>query len=193
MNDNEQSASELWLEVRAPGFRNLPDPNRRTIFDFAFLWSLFEAQIMSNFARADRIRERLDRWAVDGTLETDLYDAELAYFRNRYFSDGALTYLFPYLNLRQSDHPDLVQAVIEGKNSDPRDRMLSPADDRLAAAQQSLPRRKMGLPASRSAREFHPCDQRLDANARTPWPAWLTKTCDASPLTLIHANRAPRL
>ncbi|GAA0909684.1 hypothetical protein GCM10009552_20650 [Rothia nasimurium] len=125
MNEKELSASEQWLEARAPGFLNLPDPDRRAIFDFAFLWSLFEAQIMANFARADRIRERIDAWALDGTLEAEIYDAELAYFRNRYFADGALTYHFPHLNLRPSDHPDLVQAVIEGTNENPRDRMLA--------------------------------------------------------------------
>ncbi|MDM0071637.1 hypothetical protein [Variovorax sp. J31P207] len=79
---------------------------------------------MGNFARADRIRQRVDRWAADGTLEAGLYDAELAYFRSRYFADGALTYHFPHLNLRPSDHLELVQAVVEGTNNDPRDRML---------------------------------------------------------------------
>jgi hypothetical protein len=125
MADNVQTASELWLEARAPGFRDLPDPDRRVIFVFAFLWSLFEAQIMGNLARADRIREQVDRWAADGVLGADLYDAELAYFRTRYFANGTLTHHFPFLNLRPSDHPDLVQAVIEGTNDNPRDRVLS--------------------------------------------------------------------
>lgn len=125
MNKKEQSASEQWLEARAPGFLDLPDPDRRAIFDFAFLWSLFEAQIMVNFARADRIRERVDVWVANGTLEAGLYDAELDYFRNRYFADGEFTDHFPHLNLRPSDHPDLVQAVIEGTNDDPRDRMMA--------------------------------------------------------------------
>jgi len=117
--------SERWLEARAPGYRDLPQPDRRAIFDFAFLWSLFEAQVMENQARADRIREKVDAWTAAGTLDADDYDAELAYFRNRYFADGALTYHFPHLGLRPSDHPDLVQAVIEGTNNDPRDRMLA--------------------------------------------------------------------
>lgn len=125
MSKKEQSASEQWLEARAPGFLDLPDPDRRAIFDFAFLWSLFEAQIMDNFARAERIRERVDVWVANGTLEAGLYDTELDYFRNRYFADGELTYHFPHLNLRPSDHPDLVQAVIEGTNNAPRDRMLA--------------------------------------------------------------------
>src|SRR5690606_23256918 len=41
------------------------------------------------------------------------------------FADSALTHHFPFLALRPSDHPDLVQAVIEGANDDPRDRMLA--------------------------------------------------------------------
>lgn len=117
--------SEHWLEAHAPGYRDLPEPDRRAIFDFAFLWSLFEAQVMANFARSDRIREKVDEWAAADTLDADDYAAELAYFRDRYFADGALTYHFPHLDLRPSDHPDLVQAVIEGVNDDPRDRMLT--------------------------------------------------------------------
>ncbi len=117
--------SEQWLEARAPGFRDLPDPDRRAIFDFSFLWSLFEAQIMGNFARPDRIREKVDAWSAAGSLNAELYDVELAYFRNRYFAEDALTYHFAFLELRPSDHPDLVQAVIDGTNNDPRDRMLA--------------------------------------------------------------------
>lgn len=125
MADDNRSASEKWLEERAPGFQHLPEPDRRAIYDFAFLWSLFESQIMENFARADRIRERVDAWSADDTLGADLYDEELAYFRNRYIVDGALSNHFPYLDLRKSDHPELVQAVVEGANNDPRDRMLA--------------------------------------------------------------------
>lgn len=117
--------SEHWLEAHAPGFRHLPDADRRAIFDFSFLWSLFEAQVMDNFARADRIRERVDEWAAAGILEAELYDDELAYYRARYFADGALTYHFPHLNLRPGDHPELIEAVIRGANDDPRDRMFA--------------------------------------------------------------------
>ena len=116
--------SELWLEARAPGFRDLPELDRRAIFEFSFLWTLFEAQVMNNRARADRIRERIDEWTAGGTLEAELYDGELAYFRARYFADGALSYHFFHLNLRANDYPELVEAVVSGAN-DPRDRMLA--------------------------------------------------------------------
>lgn len=46
MEEGVKSASEAWLEARAPGFQELPDSDRRAIYDFAFLWSLFEAEIM---------------------------------------------------------------------------------------------------------------------------------------------------
>jgi hypothetical protein len=117
--------SEQWLSEKAPGFKNLPKRDRSAIFDFAFLWSLFEAKIMGGFARADRIREKVDQWAAGGLLEADLYEGELAYFRGRYFADGVLTHHFPHLHLRPTDHPELVRAVIEERNNDPRDRVLA--------------------------------------------------------------------
>lgn len=125
MEERPKSVSEAWLETRAPGFRDLPEDDRRAIFDFAFLWSLFEAEIMEANARVDRITEKVDAWAAAHMLGADLYDPELAYFRSRYFADGELTYHYPYLELRKSDHQELVEAVIRGVNNDPRDRMLA--------------------------------------------------------------------
>jgi len=122
---DDRSASEKWLEAHAPGFQHLPGPDRQAIFDFAFLWSLFESLVMDNFARADRIRDRVDAWSAEGTLGAELYNEELAYFRQRYFANGAFTHHFPYLDLRQSDHPELVRGVIQGANDEPRDRMLA--------------------------------------------------------------------
>lgn len=48
-----------WLAKRAPGFKVLPAKDRDAIFDFVFLWSLFESKVMDNFARADRIRGKV--------------------------------------------------------------------------------------------------------------------------------------
>lgn len=125
MEERAKSASEAWLEARAPGFRNLPDDDRRAVFDFAFLWTLFEAEVMETNASVDRITKKVDAGAAADTLGADLYDAELAYFRDRYFSNGELTYHYPHLDLRKSDHPELVEAVIRGANNGSRDRMLA--------------------------------------------------------------------
>jgi hypothetical protein len=117
--------SAEWLAKRAPGFADLLAEERNAIFEFAFLWSLFEAKVMDERAQADRIRDKIDVWAEVGKLYADQFQGELSYFRDRYFANGELTHHFPFLNLRNGDHPELVQAVIEGTNTDPRDRMLA--------------------------------------------------------------------
>jgi hypothetical protein len=117
--------STEWLAKRAPGFVDLLAEERHAILEFAFLWSLFEAKVMDEHARADRIRHKVDAWAEAGMLHADQFDRELSYFRDRYFANGELTHHFRFLNLRNSDYPELVQAVVESKNVDPRDRMLA--------------------------------------------------------------------
>lgn len=114
-----------WLLAKAPGFQALPEQDRAAIFNFTFLWSLFEAQIMGNFARADRICAKVDEWRAAGVLEAEQYDGELAYFRQRYFADGAFTPHFAHLHLRPADQPDTVRSVLDGSNDDPRDRLLT--------------------------------------------------------------------
>ena len=117
--------SMQWLLAKAPGFRAPPEPDRTAIFNFTFLWSLFEAQVMGNFARADLIRAKGDQWHDAGTLEADQYAPELAYFRHRYFANGVFTHHFPHLHLRRADQPAVVQSVLNGSNNDPRDQLLT--------------------------------------------------------------------
>jgi len=73
------SSNGSW---RKPRIWRLPEKDRTAIFNFTFLWSLFEAQIMSNFARADVICAKVDEWRAADTLNTENYDVELAYFRS---------------------------------------------------------------------------------------------------------------
>lgn len=117
--------SMQWLLAKAPGFQALPEVDRAAIFNFTFLWSLFEAQVMGNFARADLICAKVDEWRDGGTLDADQYGAELAYFQQRYYANGGFTHHFPHLHLRPADQPGIVQSVLDGSNTDPRDRLLT--------------------------------------------------------------------
>ncbi len=117
--------SMQWLLAKAPGFQSLPEQDRAAIFNFTFLWSLFEAQIMGNFARADLICAKVDEWRAAGTLDAEQYDGELAYFRQRYFAEGVFTHHFPHLNLRPADQRETVRSVLDGSNNNPRDRLLT--------------------------------------------------------------------
>ncbi|RMB02744.1 hypothetical protein BXY39_3095 [Eilatimonas milleporae] len=114
-----------WLLEKAPGFQVLREQDRDAIFSFTFLWTLFEARVMGNFARADLIRVKVDEWYDAGTLNADRYDAELAYFRQRYYANGDFTIHFRRLRLRAVDQLDIVQSVLDGRSNDPRDRLLT--------------------------------------------------------------------
>lgn len=116
---------EKWLEEKVPGYAALPGPDRDAIKSFALLWSLFESKLMGNEANARSIAQAVDRWEADGVLGAELYDAEFAYFRDRYFQNGELTSRFDNLQLRRQDMPDLVAACIRGHAGSPRDRVLT--------------------------------------------------------------------
>lgn len=117
--------SAEWLMQKVQGFAALPPQDRDAIVSFSFLWSLFEAQLMGNNANAKKIADAVEQWDAADMLGADLYDGDLAYFRDRYFQNGDFTYRFAHLNLRKSDMPDLVTSVISGANDDARDRVLT--------------------------------------------------------------------
>lgn len=119
------NVSMQWLLARAPGFQALSEEERAAIFHFTFLWSLFEAQVMGNYARAHLICAKADEWRDAGTLDVDHYDGVLAYFRQRYFANGQFTRHFAHLHLRPADQPEVVRSVLDGSNDDPRDRLLT--------------------------------------------------------------------
>jgi len=123
--EGEHSTGVEWLASRLPGFAVLPARDREAIVSFAFLWSFFEARLMENGANAKRIAGLVDQWNAAGELDADLYDAELAYFKDRYFRHGEFTPRFGKLNLRRADMPDLVASVIRGVNDDVRDGVLT--------------------------------------------------------------------
>lgn len=119
------TATEEWLERRAPGYGILPAPDRQAIYDFSLLWSLFEAKIMAGKARVDRLTAQVDSWAEQDSLNADQYGEELAYFRARYFDGGEPTGLFHGLKLRDNDNPDIVTAVLSRADNTPRNQMLA--------------------------------------------------------------------
>jgi hypothetical protein len=61
------------------------------------------------------------KWDGDGVLKISDFADSLNYFRNRYSAEGSLTHHFRGLRLRPSDQPELVEAVITGKNTNPKD------------------------------------------------------------------------
>jgi hypothetical protein len=79
---------------------------------------LFEARILNNAGNARSIRAAVASWYEAGTLRAEAYDAQLAYFRQRYFANGTFTHHFDHLHLRPNDQIPLVRSVIDGSNDD---------------------------------------------------------------------------
>lgn len=117
--------SEEWLIKEVPVYAALPGPDRDAIKTFALLWILFEAKVMGAEASARKIALAVERWDAAGTLAAELYDAEVAYFRDRYFQNGEFTFRFDKLQLRKWDMPDLIAAGISGDADTPRERVLT--------------------------------------------------------------------
>jgi hypothetical protein len=106
-----------WLEKHMLGFRDLPEPDREAIFDFALLWSLFEAKALETRASSESITRVVQEWALQGNLADGDFGEGLAYFSNRYFPDGVESNCFSGLNLRSNDNPEFVKRVLRSRNN----------------------------------------------------------------------------
>jgi hypothetical protein len=108
-----------WLKTKAPGFNQLSEEELSAIADFTLLWTLFECRILNNRGNAKKICEAVEAWPNSETSDAIEFDAELQYFRNRYFANGTFTEHYGQLKFRPPDKEELVNAVISGKDADP--------------------------------------------------------------------------
>lgn len=114
-----------WLRAKAHGFNRLSNAEVNAISGFSLLWSLFEARILNTDGSTRAICDVVDVWQNAGTLDAQFLDPELAYFRQRYFANGAFTDHFDHLRLQNNNQEALVRAVIDGSNNDPRDHVVT--------------------------------------------------------------------
>ena len=98
-----------WLQTNAPGFADLSDDEQDAIMHFSLLWKFFEAGALNMHGNARSIVDAAKRWTDSGLLTEGSFQAEFTYFQNRYCPDGAFTYHYDQLHLRQNDQPDLVK------------------------------------------------------------------------------------
>lgn len=106
------------IERVAPGVANLSPEEHDALQRFTLLWTLFEAQILGSNASVNKITEKLEN--TDPEIICGGWFAEhLDYFSNRYLDGDITNHRFENLHLRKNDNPDLVRAVLNGKNQDP--------------------------------------------------------------------------
>ena len=88
---------------------------------FCLLWSLFEAEVLNASANVNTIGQAVQRWHRAGVLMPRTFEAEAAYFKERYFAEGAFTHRFAHLHLERSGNPRVVEEVLSGEKSTPTD------------------------------------------------------------------------
>lgn len=80
-----------WLELNAAGFSHLQQDERRAIYHFALLWSLFEAKLLATHGSPGAIIDAVAQFDAANRLDPASVAGALAYFRDRYWHDGRLT------------------------------------------------------------------------------------------------------
>lgn len=114
-----------WLCAKAPGFNELSNAEREAMMQFSLLWSLFENKALDNHASVGAITTLVDRWNNDGRLENTAFNEALTYYRNRYFINGEATDYFDGLRLGNRDNRELVEAMLKGQATTPRDHIVA--------------------------------------------------------------------
>jgi len=108
--------AEDWLERTQPGYQELSNGERSAVAGFSIVWSVFEARALSTNANATAIVRFVDgNVASFGSAEP--FGDALAYFRQRYVSDGQTNHKFESLHFRRNDRRELVEAVLLGHES----------------------------------------------------------------------------
>lgn len=108
-----------WLEHHAPGFSALSAEERSLLMHFSLLWSLFEGEVLQAAASIATIEAAVQRWNQAGELTEETFSAEIAYFKERYFSRGGFTDRFEHLHLERSGNPKIVPSVLSGQDVSP--------------------------------------------------------------------------
>jgi len=101
LRDNKFSVLD-WLQSKAllPGYANLDGDERHAIAEFSLLWPAFEGAILETAASPSGLVQIGFKLRDAGRLDMARFDVPLAYFRNRYWRDGAFTLEYDGLHLK---------------------------------------------------------------------------------------------
>ncbi len=106
-----------WLSIKVPGFANLSLEERDAIYDFSFLWSLFEGTEMNRYCSVQTIRQYVSDLGQRGRLLDFDCDTYLIYLKERYFRNGQITEYFSHLHLERNHNPAEVMEALSNENA----------------------------------------------------------------------------
>ena len=105
-----------WLRRKVPEFSQLEENERAAIYDFSFLWSLFEGSVLNCQCNVPNIR----RFAEQTESKIRLNDVDFApfvsYLQNRYYLNGNPTEHYRHLHVERSGSPEEVVEMLSNEN-----------------------------------------------------------------------------
>lgn len=114
-----------WLNRRDAGFAALAIEEQARIAEFVVLWTYFEANFLATEASGRNILTFAERVIEAGGVAAQRLSPILAYFRERYISDGNFTHYFDHLLFRKSDYESVVKRVLRGTTGDSVDLLFA--------------------------------------------------------------------
>ncbi len=111
MNQKSMFNIEVWLESRAHGYNSLSENARRSIKDFALLWSLFEANFCDTRWDRNIVQKNCDTLANENFAASNELDNIFSYFQKRYIAGGKTNKAFAALKLAKKDS-SLVESLL---------------------------------------------------------------------------------
>ena len=111
-----------WLRAYAPGYGFLTRRERRAIYDFVVLWSVFEAQVLHCRANAHRMIEAVEHWNGAGLLADPLalqrMRESFTHFQERLTTTNGLSHRFEGLHIANVAHEEMVASAVQEDEPD---------------------------------------------------------------------------
>lgn len=105
-----------WLRAYAAGYGQRTRQERRAIYDFVMLWSVFEAQVLHCEANAPKMLKAIDHWSDAGLLANPIALQRMqegwAHFKERLTLQGELSQRFKSLRIGQIHREMVTQALL---------------------------------------------------------------------------------
>ena len=105
-----------WL-VANFGLQGLSKDELDALRDFTLAWALFEGRAMGTQGSQPRLAAAVDAMALPGAMPA-YFDEALAFWRNRYWENGAETDAFRALNFANNQYRTLAVNVLSGASAD---------------------------------------------------------------------------